>query len=160
MGIHTNTLLRLLQKGGPGSGNFGHAGRPGEIGGSSSDGGGISSGGLSELESEVVKDVARPQWRFNFEADAGKEMDKYGVSDATDRASNDLISTLNQMMRHTGQIADVDARSAMETELKEIKTRILDMTLPKGKSKALYAIGSFASEVSGAAGHLAHNLKL
>lgn len=36
--------VEALRKGGTGSGNFGHAGRPGEVGGSSSEGGGGSSG--------------------------------------------------------------------------------------------------------------------
>jgi len=38
-------LKSLEIKGGPGSGNYGHAGRPGSIGGSSSGGGGGSRGG-------------------------------------------------------------------------------------------------------------------
>ena len=37
-----------ITKGGPGSGNFGHAGRPGEVGGSSSEGGSIASSILAQ----------------------------------------------------------------------------------------------------------------
>ncbi|MDR1439962.1 MAG: hypothetical protein LBJ10_08125 [Clostridiales bacterium] len=46
----------LVHDGGPGSGNFGHAGRPGEIGGSGSMGGGNSAGG-SSYENAVDKRV-------------------------------------------------------------------------------------------------------
>lgn len=38
------TLGIKIAKGGAGSGNFGHSGRPGEVGGSSSEGGGESAG--------------------------------------------------------------------------------------------------------------------
>ncbi len=45
-------------KGGDGSGNFGHAGRPGEVGGSSSDGGGVTvyHGTVSQLAGKIRKE--------------------------------------------------------------------------------------------------------
>jgi hypothetical protein len=39
--------MRLVFKGGKGSGNFGHAGRPGKVGGSAGSGGSSGSGGAS-----------------------------------------------------------------------------------------------------------------
>ena len=51
--IVTRDGMRLL--GGPGSGNFGHAGVPGERGGSSSGGGGVSSGVLSGVSKGFAK---------------------------------------------------------------------------------------------------------
>lgn len=41
----TERLLRMSHDGGPGSGNFGHAGRPGKVGGSSSEGGASGASG-------------------------------------------------------------------------------------------------------------------
>jgi len=43
--LFRSQIYQALNKGGPGSGNFGHSGRPGERGGSSSEGGGGSSSG-------------------------------------------------------------------------------------------------------------------
>lgn len=51
--IVTRDGMRLL--GGPGSGNFGHAGIPGQRGGSSSGGGGVSSGVLSGVSKGFAK---------------------------------------------------------------------------------------------------------
>lgn len=45
------SVRELVRKGGPESGNFGHAGRPGEVGGSSSDGGGKTPTGMQRGES-------------------------------------------------------------------------------------------------------------
>lgn len=49
----------LRAAGGPGSGNFGHAGRPGEVGGSASEGGGKAAGGARDLSDEQITKMAR-----------------------------------------------------------------------------------------------------
>ena len=47
--------------GGPGSGNFGHAGRPGERGGSASSGGGSTSKISNSIKSRVSNDYYSPE---------------------------------------------------------------------------------------------------
>ena len=46
----SNYEWRLTIKGGPGSGNWGHSGRPGQVGGSGSGGGGVASSILTEAK--------------------------------------------------------------------------------------------------------------
>lgn len=48
--------ITIILKGGSGSGNFGHEGRPGEVGGSSTEGGGV--GSISAWDSDFNKDGA------------------------------------------------------------------------------------------------------
>lgn len=49
-------IMYLGEKGGPGSGNWGHAGRPGMVGGSAKRGGGIAGVTLVDRASEVMQD--------------------------------------------------------------------------------------------------------
>lgn len=51
--VSARVVIHAMQDGGEGSGNFGHEGRPGEVGGSGSGGGG---GGLSESMTKKVKE--------------------------------------------------------------------------------------------------------
>ncbi len=51
-------FMDLTEKGGSGSGNFGHEGRPGEVGGSAGDGGGTSSGGRTAQDRGALKNIA------------------------------------------------------------------------------------------------------
>lgn len=63
-----NAIFTFL-KGGTGSGNFGHAGRPGEVGGSSPGGGGISgtvARNLSDLTAQIHS--TGPDGGFTFHA--------------------------------------------------------------------------------------------
>jgi len=46
---------QAVRKGGPGSGNFGHGGRPGEVGGSSSEGGDAGMSGLQKIKPTPVE---------------------------------------------------------------------------------------------------------
>jgi len=61
------------EKGGEGSGNFGHSGRPGEVGGSSSDtaGGTFYHGTHGYLMNEIADGGIKPQSTHTFEEDSG-----------------------------------------------------------------------------------------
>lgn len=54
--------------GGPGSGNFGHAGRPGEVGGSAP-----SSGGVSPVPSNVLEAIHLPDGGFTYNPVTGEQ---------------------------------------------------------------------------------------
>jgi hypothetical protein len=59
-------LTKQLEKGGTGSGNFGHEGRPGLVGGSSDEGSGINAlGGRVTLGGDVVPAKPQSSGRFN-----------------------------------------------------------------------------------------------
>lgn len=66
--------LRRLVKGGAGSGNFGHAGRPGEQGGSSSGGGpAVARGGVEATGlGAVVASIRQPGGGFTYHAGTGQ----------------------------------------------------------------------------------------
>lgn len=69
-------VLSIL-KGGPGSGNFGHGGRPGEVGGSSSAGGqetDIPALRVGQTEIRVQENVATPTWKRSLETKAAAEL--------------------------------------------------------------------------------------
>lgn len=74
-------VLSIL-KGGAGSGNFGHAGRPGEVGGSSSEGGDTAPAELrvGETDIRVQEGVANPSWKRDLENGVKKELKRmYGI---------------------------------------------------------------------------------
>jgi len=82
------TPLRLseeVKKGGPGSGFFGHAGRPGEVGGSASDGGGEGSGDADAPPPGIGPSTT---YRKNLEKGGGRY--KYNLRNAALVYANEL----------------------------------------------------------------------
>ncbi len=63
----TEDLQEALKEGGEGSGNFGHSGRPGERGGSSSDGGGMSTEKFGELDPNEMHATLAKQYSAKTE---------------------------------------------------------------------------------------------
>jgi hypothetical protein len=96
-----HTFIGMVDYGGPGSGNFGHAGRPGKVGGSSSGNGGGGKRSESEQKSPIESAVERVEslpaiGRMNVEITGDyrtdeKESTKYAekVSAELDRLQED-----------------------------------------------------------------------
>ena len=59
-------LREYLNEGGAGSGNFGHAGRPGEVGGSATDGEGGPPSGAGSVDKALELDYMRNQGRIKI----------------------------------------------------------------------------------------------
>lgn len=110
-----------LNKGGPGSGNFGHAGRPGQVGGSASSEGG-EEGGLDQITMRTIYSRLRDEEKFLREGgyiDEGKGYRK-AVSDVqqtirrTGTTSSGLKETIRSLKGRWKTLSSVELRSAAQ----------------------------------------------
>ena len=146
---YTKSMLAL--KGGEGSGNFGHAGRPGEIGGSA-----MGGGSLSENEISAVSFYKEEGYsEINSARRSGSEYDKNIIS-AIDSAISKNITTEDKIIfrgvspemldqfEEGGTFSDSGYISASENiEIAENfgiefgKNVIMEIELPKGSNALL-----------------------
>ena len=73
----------IVTKGGKGSGNFGHSGRPGKVGGSAPGKGGNGSWKTSEAEEQALRFGMRPNYERDYNESWGKEPGTYTAYRAT-----------------------------------------------------------------------------
>lgn len=91
-----NNAFGIRKDGGPGSGNFGHKGRPGEIGGS-------ESGQVHSVDNKYFPD--KDSWRRDLNQGWNKERNAY----LSDRGhSKEQVKEFNQIMERHVQYADID----------------------------------------------------
>lgn len=103
-----DTLTKSLN-GGKGSGNFGHAGRPGEIGGSSSRGGGSSKGEAKKEKEKIIKQSKKTQESLGGWAE--KNLDYPEDYKAKELSTDEIISRMasgEDFYEIVGQIDSVD----------------------------------------------------
>ena len=115
----TASIQKLFAQGGQGSGFKGHSGRPGMVGGSSKQGGGVARDDLDRLSApqkvdhrkrveEVVKRLGFPVERVNATEDEGY---LFTVGDQQFRAAGDYDPSTGQV-----NIYDIDEKSDMTME--------------------------------------------
>ncbi|MDD4449070.1 MAG: ADP-ribosyltransferase [Methanothrix sp.] len=112
-----------IQNGGPGSGNFGHAGRPGEIGGSGGGGGGGSSSSSQikqNLKSTMDKDYYSPE---EFTKDGYSESQAVSLLHYKEDGYSEIRSALSGKSKMTSDIAE---------HVKNIDSAIERSELPEG----------------------------
>jgi hypothetical protein len=125
---------KLLLLGGAGSGNFGHAGRPGEVGGSAPGGGDVQHG-----ISIAITDKAQARADSLHAEGAGPELARYfAIQQAGEQASADYIAARDIMRARRLQL---EAQHASEKE-----SRIIDIIEadPERAAAAASAKAAFA----------------
>lgn len=100
-------FLKSREFGGPGSGNFDHAGRPGEVGGSSSDGGivatrsGKTTGKIATELFEKMKDDSNAILKLNIsKSEKIKKLKEIGIFVDSSVKSGDLADRVSTIV-HT-----------------------------------------------------------
>jgi hypothetical protein len=140
--LYEETLYRdVVTKGGPGSGNFGHEGRPGEVGGSGEGGGGVSNqqvyhGGTSEHSAAVTyytinKEMAQSYVEMsNDRFGSGGELHEARITIAKP-ATQDVISRealkvgIENEMYTPASVFDSELHG--ETEVKQLVRRLTQL---------------------------------
>jgi hypothetical protein len=174
--IHLHGVpLKARNAGGPGSGYFGHGGRPGEVGGSSGEGeSSVSSSGSSSVSSSVSRSKLEPlslsmQWSSSQEGGSGevtinlpKGMDAKKMTD--DEAARVLLHRLpgESAARYVDSKDDIDSIKAKVTGHGDGWVNVsFDLTLSdSGLSKMLGEDDESASEVQSQRGNLTTDVRL
>lgn len=121
--------MRFVYKGGKGSGNFGHSGRPGKIGGS---GGGSGKGGGSTIRSDTVtlSDVKSVGVEYDEDEDAYE-----GVFDMKGDASTFFEEVYNSY--------EGDGQPPQFTQLDNMLRQAAGNSIPKKYSTMEYSDGAY-----------------
>ena len=112
--INSSENLDTFRNGGKGSGNFGHSGRPGEVGGSAPAG----SSSASE-ESGKRKQLTGP----------AKTKEEYVYAEASEQAKDDYCDVCLKMMEHTDFVIDDESfvEGANKTDYERVSDRFSDL---------------------------------